>query len=154
MPQHPLSEGIAPDRLLVATDLDGTLFSSSGRVGERTRGVLRRARALGAVVVMATSRPLHDTERLVRPIADFLVCSSGAVTVDTACSGPVHREAFGHHSAVALCTSLRSAIPDVRLGLDLPSRCLMDAGFELGWDGAEGTATTHVPGAADPPARR
>lgn len=140
MPQHPLPEGSTPDRLLVATDLDGTLLSSSGRVGERTKGVLRRARALGAVVVMATSRPLHDTERLVGPIADFLVCSSGAVTVDTACSGPVHREAFGHHSAVALCTSLRSAIPDVHLGLDLPTAVSWTRGSSWG-----GTARKEPP---------
>lgn len=88
MPPRPLPDGITPDRLLVTTDLDEMPLSSSGRIGERTRNALRRARVLGAVVVMATSRPLHDTEKLVGPIADFLICSGGAVTVGTVVPAP------------------------------------------------------------------
>ena len=49
---------------LVATDLDGTLLDSEGRVSARTRAVLDELDAAGVPVVFTTGRPIRWMEEL------------------------------------------------------------------------------------------
>lgn len=53
---------------LIALDLDGTLTNSRKEVTAHTKDVLRQAAAKGAVVVLASGRPMLG----IAPIADFL----------------------------------------------------------------------------------
>ena len=57
----------------IATDLDGTLLGSDGRISERTRVAVLGAEDAGLAVVIATGRP----PRWIAPIVDQL--GEGAV---------------------------------------------------------------------------
>jgi len=65
---------------LLATDLDGTLLNSSGKISVGNRAALERCRAYGVVLVAATGRSYYSSLRVLAddiPI-DYLVFSSGA----------------------------------------------------------------------------
>ena len=76
---------------LVATDLDGTLLRTDHTVSPRTRGALARARAHGAVHVVATGRSAAWS----RPVLDDLgyrglaVCGQGGQVYDAAARAQV-----------------------------------------------------------------
>ncbi|HTJ80608.1 MAG TPA: HAD hydrolase family protein, partial [Polyangiaceae bacterium] len=69
--------------LLFATDLDGTLVDRDGRIHPRDIDTIRRARARGVIVTIATGRLTSGTI----PVADTLeldaalVCADGAVVL-------------------------------------------------------------------------
>src|SRR5205085_1074921 len=69
---------------LVATDLDGTLLTSEGLVGPRTRAVLAACRAAGIPVVGATGRGprLLDSVRTVLDGRGVAVLAQGGYVVD------------------------------------------------------------------------
>jgi Cof subfamily protein (haloacid dehalogenase superfamily) len=70
---------------MVVTDMDGTLLNSNGAVSERNATALRRAADAGAVVVVATGRPVW----WLGPVTDagfdgIAVCMNGGVIFDVA----------------------------------------------------------------------
>jgi Cof subfamily protein (haloacid dehalogenase superfamily) len=75
---HPFGP-VQPPRLVMC-DLDGTLLDREGRMSDRTRAAIGRARQAGAMVVLATGRMLRSA----RPHAERLgldtplVCYQGA----------------------------------------------------------------------------
>jgi hydroxymethylpyrimidine pyrophosphatase-like HAD family hydrolase len=69
---------------MIATDLDGTLLGSHGRVGARSLEALRRLGDEGVLRVVATGRSAFSARRVLPldlPI-DYLVVSSGAGIID------------------------------------------------------------------------
>ena len=77
----------------IATDLDGTLLGSDGRISERTRRAVGASEDSGMRVVIATGRP----PRWIAPIVDQLgerglvVCANGAAVYDPAAHELVER---------------------------------------------------------------
>lgn len=74
---------------LIATDIDGTLLTSDGRVSERTAAALRAARANGTTLVLASGRPeaglRHLAERHGIELEGLVLAScNGASVVDAA----------------------------------------------------------------------
>ncbi|WP_154674231.1 HAD family hydrolase [Nakamurella lactea] len=70
---------------MIVTDLDGTLLNEAGRVSDRNAAALRRAREAGALVVVATGRPVW----WLNPVLDVgfegtAICMNGAVVFDVA----------------------------------------------------------------------
>jgi Cof subfamily protein (haloacid dehalogenase superfamily) len=112
---------------LVATDLDGTLLRSDGRLSARTREAVLAADAAGLATAFLTARPLRGTRELLLD-AGFrgaLATSNGAVCLDlqtaehlyeprTLPSGSVH-ELLGWAFA---------ADPDCVVALDTGARVL------------------------------
>jgi Cof subfamily protein (haloacid dehalogenase superfamily) len=66
---------------LIATDLDGTLLRSDSTLSDRTRAVLRQARAAGLRIVAATARPARVIDDLFGSddLIDLAICGNGAV---------------------------------------------------------------------------
>lgn len=70
---------------LIASDVDGTLISSEGRITPRTHDAIGAVRDRGAAFVLATGRP----PRWIAPVADELgyaplaVCANGAALYDS-----------------------------------------------------------------------
>jgi len=70
---------------LLATDLDGTLFSSPNTVGEANTAACARWRAAGNVLVPASGRSLSLVSRplgIQQLVYDYTICASGCVVAD------------------------------------------------------------------------
>lgn len=72
------------DRILIALDIDGTVLTEDGRLGDGTVREIGRLRDLGHEVMLATGRSVAMTlpvlERLdITP--EYVVCSNGAITL-------------------------------------------------------------------------
>ncbi len=73
-----------PERYMVVTDLDGTLFQGGRRISEPNLRALERLGARGVVRVIATGRSLYSARRVLPaqfPL-DYLLFSSGAGIVE------------------------------------------------------------------------
>lgn len=69
---------------LVALDVDGTIVTHAGELGERTRDAIRAVSDAGHEVVISTGRSIVATLPVLRALDlshGFAVCSNGAVTV-------------------------------------------------------------------------
>ncbi len=105
---------------LVASDLDGTLLRSDGKVSERTRTAVHRVLETVPFVI-ATGRP----PRWVHPVADDLghraiaVCSNGAITVDLANDGAiVDSRTLAIDAAKRAVEAVLSVLPDAAFAVD------------------------------------
>lgn len=100
---------------LVASDLDGTLVASDGRVSRRNRAALELAESAGALVVLVTGRP----PRWMGPIArdtghrGVAICANGALRYDLSTQRVVGHSAFPPGSAAEVVAALRGAVPDL-----------------------------------------
>ena len=69
---------------LVALDVDGTIVTHAGELGERTHDAIRAVSDAGHEVVISTGRSIVATLPILRALDlshGFAVCSNGAVTV-------------------------------------------------------------------------
>ena len=112
----------------IATDLDGTLLGSDGKVSERTRRAVLAAEDAGFMVVIATGRP----PRWIAPIVDQLgdrglvVCANGASVYDPARHELVDLTELTAVVAGELVDDLEAAFPEAVLGVE--------QGFNFGVD--------------------
>ena len=70
---------------LVALDVDGTIVTHAGELGERTRDAIRAVSDAGHEVVISTGRSIVATLPVLRALDlshGFAVCSNGAVTLE------------------------------------------------------------------------
>lgn len=104
-----------PAPALVATDLDGTLVGSDGRVSPRTRAALGRAEAAGAVVVLVTGRPPRWMARIAEETGHHgvAICANGALRYDLRTARIVGHSAFPAGAAAGVVSALRAALPDL-----------------------------------------
>ena len=103
---------------LVATDLDGTLLDNTGKISPRTASALRHATRTGAVIVVATGRPL----RALSPLRDMgftgtVIAQNGAVLYDL---GAGRRRVRGVIDPVSLrdfVRELSETVPGVQIAV-------------------------------------
>ena len=105
---------------LVATDLDGTLLDSEGRVSARTRAVLDELDSTGVPVVFTTGRPVRWMEELWDAVGGhgLAICSNGAVVYDV-----TRREVRDHRPVtrevgLALAEAVRAAVPGTTFAIE------------------------------------
>ncbi len=93
---------------LFATDLDGTLLDRQGRLRDRDREAIARARAKGVVVTIATGRLVSGTLPIARALGlDVpIVCADGAVLADPVSGVPVHTERLPSATVLDLLSRL------------------------------------------------
>lgn len=103
---------------LVALDIDGTILGPEETVRPAVLDAVRRARAAGAHVVLATGRALIATEPVAALLgleAGWLVCSNGAVTATIDPPEVVDMVTFDAGPAVRL---LREHVPDALVAVE------------------------------------
>ena len=124
----------------IATDLDGTLLGSDGRISERTRVAVLGAEDAGLAVVIATGRP----PRWIAPIVDQLgdrglvVCANGAAVYDPSRHELVRRTELTPEVLVEVGDDLAEAFPQAIVGVE--------QGFDFAIDEAIRDTTVEVRG--------
>lgn len=87
---------------LIAFDLDGTLLNSAKTISPRTRAVLERAAAKGALLVPATGR-VHENipeEVLSLPATRYIIAINGAEVYDTEKKEILYRAELGKEESL------------------------------------------------------
>jgi Cof subfamily protein (haloacid dehalogenase superfamily) len=105
---------------LVATDLDGTLLDSAGRVSARTRAVLDELDADGVPVVFTTGRPVRWMEELWDAVGGhgLAICSNGAVVYDVARREVREHRPVARQVGLALAEAVRAAVPGTTFAIE------------------------------------
>lgn len=105
---------------LVATDLDGTFLSPTGRVTERARDAVRSARDAGVVVVPVTGRPPQALWDLADDagFGPYGICANGAALVDIDHRTVVEVEELAGEIALGFVDLLREKVPGIVLACD------------------------------------
>ncbi|MDX6274265.1 MAG: hypothetical protein QOJ92_1475 [Frankiales bacterium] len=104
----------------VATDLDGTLVRTDGKISKRTADALAGVEAAGIDVVLVTGRP----PRWMHPVAEatghrgLAVCANGALIYDLHTERVVETFPLGVTAAADVVDSLRRAIAGVSFAVE------------------------------------
>lgn len=110
-------------RLLIALDIDGTVLTEDGALGEATVREVGRLRDAGHEVMLATGRSVAMTlpvlERLgITP--KYVVCSNGAITLkrDTAAPHGYRREIVETFDPSEVLQTIKSALDDAHYAVE------------------------------------
>ncbi len=116
---------------VIATDLDGTLLRSDGTLSQRNKDALRAVEDRGMAVVFVTARPPRWLDELAHAVGGHghVICLNGACTYEVATRTVSNVNGFTGASVTKIIQDLRSALPDVALGLERASGALYDEHF-------------------------
>lgn len=132
---------------LVATDLDGTLLTSTGEVSTRTREVLTALDERGVAVVLVTARPLRWMDELwslTGRIGRGIV-SNGAVVYDAHAGRVVDSVGIDRDQGLALADRIRSVVPAATFALECLSGIRLDPRFPEPHPIPPGTPVAELP---------
>jgi Cof subfamily protein (haloacid dehalogenase superfamily) len=125
---------------LVASDLDGTLVRSDLSVSDRSRRVLSRVEASGALFVMVTGRP----PRWMAPVAEatghrgLAVCANGALVYDLHTEQVVRSSLIEAEAAAEVVAALRREVPGISFAVEKgPEGFGREATYLPRWDNGE-----------------
>lgn len=128
-----VSTDVSSTRLprVVATDLDGTLLRSDGKVSDRTRQVLADLDAAGVEVVFVTARPPRWLTHLADTVGGHgrVICIGGACVLDLASGETLDMCGFDDAAVRAVVTGIRAALPHAALALERPDGVTFDPGY-------------------------
>ncbi len=105
---------------VVASDLDGTLLTSTGGLSARSRHALAAVREAGGHVVLATGRPTRYVVDLARSL-DLdtpVVCANGAVLYDARHDEVVAARTLSTAVVAELGAALRARLPGVAFAVE------------------------------------
>ena len=130
---------------MIASDVDGTLFTDDQKVTERTRAAVRAAVSAGVTFVLATRRPPRGIEPVVDELgfAPMTVCTNGAVLYDPGTDRIVSAHTLSPEALRELAEIAARAIPGAGLAAERGGRTAYDAatpqfvsapGYEIAWD--------------------
>jgi hypothetical protein len=113
---------------VVATDLDGTLLRSDGKVSDRTRRVLADLDAAGVEVVFVTARPPRWLTHLADTVGGHgrVICIGGACVLDLASGETLDTCGFDDDAVRAVVTGIRAALPHAALAFERPDGVAFD----------------------------
>ncbi len=105
---------------LLALDLDGTLFDSSGRMPEANVRAVQRAQGAGMLVALCTGRGLKEARSAVVALAHNtpLVLANGALISDPTTGRTLHRATIEPHISLAIIDELMTGDDAVLVLLD------------------------------------
>ena len=120
-----------PTPRLVATDLDGTLLDSEGRVSARTRAVLDELDAAGVPVVFTTGRPIRWMEELWEAVGGhgLAICSNGGIVYDVARREVRTARTIPAEVLLEVATLLREDVPGTVFALEKTTGFAKEPGF-------------------------
>ncbi|WP_369370967.1 HAD family hydrolase [Promicromonospora sp. Populi] len=113
---------------VVATDLDGTLLRSDGKVSDRTRQVLADLDAAGVEVVFVTARPPRWLTHLADTVGGHgrVICIGGACVLDLASGETLETCGFDDDAARSVVDGIRTALPHAALAFERPGGVVFD----------------------------
>ena len=124
---------------LVATDLDGTVVRSDGRVGQRTRRALAAVEDAGVPLVLVTGRP----PRWMHPVVEetghrgVAVCANGAVVYDLHFDQVLAAHTIDAEVAAEVVRLLRDEVPGVHFAAERTGvgtdPFVKEVGYEVRW---------------------
>ncbi len=114
----------------VASDLDGTLFTTERQVGQRTATTLRRVAAMGVTIVAATGRSHWTAVSRLESVGAirWAVCSNGSTLFDFESMRVVERQLLDDDARAAIA-DLPRLLPGIGLGWEHESGIDRDASF-------------------------
>ena len=104
--------------MLIAVDLDGTLFGRDSQVSARTVDSLDQANKAGHTIVAVTGRSFRTCVDRLASIAaiEYIVCSNGAYTYDVADSKIIWSKPLDAVACLAAMRTIRAQFPNVGFG--------------------------------------
>lgn len=134
-------------RLLVALDIDGTVLTEDGRLGDATVTEIGRLRDAGHEIMLATGRSVAMTlpvlERLgITP--EYVVCSNGAITLhrDPTATLGYAREFIETFDPSEVLETIRAALDDAHYAVEDETGLYRYTGYFP--DGALGASSVKV----------
>jgi Cof subfamily protein (haloacid dehalogenase superfamily) len=131
----------------LATDIDGTLTTSDGKIGEATLQALEAIASDGGLIVALTARPwrlLAEVEGLSTAV-DFAVCDNGASVWEVREERLIAQSAWPEDALGRLLADLRAAIADVAVAVETTEQTIAERRFaELAGSQLDLGATTLV----------
>ncbi|GAB3562762.1 HAD family hydrolase [Spelaeicoccus albus] len=105
---------------LVASDIDGTILTSSGLIRPRVIEALHSARDAGMALVFVTGRPTRWLGPIEEQIghAGMVICSNGSVLYDMEARRIVSAQTIPAAAARAVAERLRSEFTELGFGLE------------------------------------
>lgn len=141
---------IEPSRLpsrpkVVASDLDGTLVNSEGRVSPRTRAALDLVRERGALLVFVTGRPPRWMYQVVEETgaSGLAICANGAMVYDLGTQQVIRQHVLDADSARRLVDAIRAELPGVTFAVESGMRFGHEPSYVPSWP-APNTAVAEV----------
>ncbi|MEO3870121.1 Cof-type HAD-IIB family hydrolase [Nonomuraea sp. B12E4] len=121
---------MTPPRI-VATDLDGTLLTSTGTITPRTRNALRSAREAGAEIVFVTARAPRGAGLIAEPagVTGTAICSNGAIVYDLATDEIVRSHPLEPAAAREVAALLAAALPGIGLAAETGRNVLAEPAY-------------------------
>ncbi|WP_201784671.1 HAD family hydrolase [Nonomuraea pusilla] len=118
---------------IVATDLDGTLLSSTGAITPRTRDALGRAASGGAEIVFVTARPPRAVRAVAvqAGVAGTAICSNGAILYDLATGDVAAAHTLAPDLGARIAETLATALPGVAFAVETGWEVLAEARYTL-----------------------
>ncbi len=107
---------------LIASDLDGTLFTPEGQVSARTTRALQAAASKGVEVVVATGRSHWSAVPRLEDVGciRWLICSNGATLYDVEAGDIVLRRPIHDDHVAAVVEGLGREFPNVGFAWESP----------------------------------
>jgi Cof subfamily protein (haloacid dehalogenase superfamily) len=128
-----------PPFRLVASDIDGTLIRSDGKLSPRTTDVLDRLYSRGIPTVLVTGRPVRWLRQLYDQMVEPLpaVCANGAVVYDPDTDEVLHAAPLSVEMLLDVTRKLREVIPDITLAVEVEDgrSFWYEETWPLRWDG-------------------
>lgn len=129
---------------VLASDLDGTLLASGGRLSPTTARVLRQVVRQGVIVAVLTARParlLGAVQRL-GSLAHYAACDNGAVTCDLRRGRQISIRPWPPDALNATLGLARSIVPSIAVAVETPAGTIAEPRFaELAGGQIDATAT-------------
>lgn len=122
-----------PPVKLIATDIDGTMLKSDGKLAAEVKASLHRAEEAGIVVVPTTGRPKMVAQDVIESseLTDYWIFANGAVTWHLGRQETVRGHWMDIELAQDLARTLKEGLPNVGLAVEFADSVAYQHGFEL-----------------------
>lgn len=136
-----MSSPFSPRPRVIASDLDGTLVDSRGRISPRTRAALDRAREAGALLVLVTGRPPRWMDSVIEEAgaSGLAVLANGALVYDLGSRTIVRQHTLDVASAERLAKAIRSELPGVTFAVETGTGFAHEPDYAPAWPAPETT---------------
>ncbi|MBA2553542.1 MAG: HAD family phosphatase [Geodermatophilaceae bacterium] len=121
---------------LVATDLDGTLLGSDGRVSRRTAEAVARVEAAGVPVVIVTGRPPRWLSTIATQLdhRGIAVCANGAVIWDLHTDSMVESDPLAPDVLRDVTSRLRAELGEASFAVEYGDSFTHEATYPVRWE--------------------